>query len=325
MNTRRRPDCGPRAGAARDGRPGTRRLLRSFVAAALWSLATLACAVDIDALWEYDNAAASEARFRAALVDAAGDQRLELLTQIARTYSLRGRFDDAHRMLDEIQPALATAGPKVRARFLLERGRTFNSSGAPERARPLFIQAWDLARAARIDGLAVDAAHMVAITYRGTAAAVDWNRKGLALARVSEDAKARALVPAMLNNSAWDLHDMGRYAEALPLFEQALAEWRMRSRPAQIHFARWSVARCLRSLGRFPEALTIQLALQKEDTERNAVDGYVLEEIAELYDALGQQEEARSYYQRAAGALSADEDFVRDNPDRLARLRAKAR
>jgi hypothetical protein len=31
----------------------------------------------------------------------------------------------------------------------------------------------------------------------------------------------------MLNNSAWDLHDMERFADALPLFEEALAEWSM--------------------------------------------------------------------------------------------------
>ena len=39
----------------------------------------------------------------------------------------------------------------------------------------------------------------------------------------SIDPQARRLVPAMLNNSAWDLHELGRPAEALPLFEQALS------------------------------------------------------------------------------------------------------
>jgi tetratricopeptide (TPR) repeat protein len=282
-----------------------------------------AFAVDIDALWEYGDPVASETRFRAALVTSQGDAQLELLTQIARTYSLRRRFDEAHRMLDEVETALASAGPRPRVRYLLERGRTFNSSGMPERARPLFVDAWDLARSSHIDGLAVDAAHMVAITRGGTDAAIDWNRKGLALARSSVDAKAQALIPAMLNNIAWDLHDMGRYAQALPVFEDALKQWIARSKPAQIHFARWSVARCLRSLGRFPEALSLQLALEKDDAEQNVVDGYVLEEIAELYDALGKQREARPYFARAASVLAEDADFVKDNPERLSRLRAK--
>jgi hypothetical protein len=55
---------------------------------------------DIDAFWEYSDPAASEARFRHALDQASPDQRLELLTQIARTYSLRRRFAEAHAELD---------------------------------------------------------------------------------------------------------------------------------------------------------------------------------------------------------------------------------
>ena len=176
---------------------------------ALWAGMTMA--MEIESFWEYSDPAGSESRFRDALATARGDERLEILTQIARTYSLRKRFDEAHRQLDEIEPQLAGAGPRVRIRYLLERGRTFNSSGQAAKARALFTAAWEQGRAAGIDGLAVDAAHMVAITHGGTAEAMPWNERGLALARGSSDAKARALIPAMLNNSAWDLHDLGRY------------------------------------------------------------------------------------------------------------------
>jgi hypothetical protein len=85
---------------------------------------------------------------------------LEILTQVARTYSLRKRFDEAHQLLDEIEPQLASAGPRVRVRYLLERGRTFNSSGNREKARELFVAAWEVARPSGLEGLAVDAAHM---------------------------------------------------------------------------------------------------------------------------------------------------------------------
>jgi tetratricopeptide (TPR) repeat protein len=292
--------------------------LRRFVLFAFCTLATrVLAAPNIDALWEHGDPAGSEARFRAALPGTNVDERLELLTQIARTYCLRRQFDEAHRMLDTVVAELKGAGPRPRVRYLLERGRTINS-------RPLFVDGFELARSSGIDGLAVDAAHMVAITYGGTDAAIDWNRRGLALARASKDAKAQALIPAMLNNSAWDLHDLGRYAEALPRFEQALVEWSARSKPAQIQFARWSVAHCLRSLGRFPEALSMQLSLEKETTTQNDVDGYVLEEIAELYDARGRPAEARLYFARAATALADDADLAKNHPDRLARVRAKA-
>jgi tetratricopeptide (TPR) repeat protein len=253
---------------------------------ALWAGMTMA--MEIESFWEYSDPAGSEARFRDALATAHGDDRLEILTQIARTHSLRKRFEEAHRQLDEIEPQLAAAGPRVRIRYLLERGRTFNSSGDAGKARALFTAAWEQGRAAAIDGLAVDAAHMVAITHGGTADAMAWNERGLALARGSSDAKARALIPAMLNNSAWDLHDLGRYPEALPLFEAALREWTARGKPQQIRIAKWSVARCLRSLGRFQEALEAQQALEKEYAAAGEVNRDVLEEIAANRAALGQ-------------------------------------
>lgn len=46
-------------------------------------------------------------------------------------------------MLDEIEPQLTDEFPAVRMRYLLERGRTFNSSRQPDRARPLFLEAWE--------------------------------------------------------------------------------------------------------------------------------------------------------------------------------------
>ncbi|HUL96590.1 MAG TPA: tetratricopeptide repeat protein [Usitatibacter sp.] len=236
--------------------------------------------MDIDTYWEYSDPAASEARFRAALEGASGDERLEILTQVARSYGLRKRFDEASRLLDEIAPQAQAAGPRVRARYLLERGRTLNSSGRREEARPRFVEAWDVALAAREEGLAVDAAHMVAITYSGTDGSFEWTDKGLALARGSKDAKAASLVPALLNNSAWDLYDLGRLDEALARFREAQREWEARGKPRQVHVARWSVARCLRAMGRHDEALAVLSALQAEDAAAGAPDPQVAAEIA---------------------------------------------
>ncbi len=280
-------------------------------------------AIDIDAFWEYSDPALSETRFRAALEPAQGDVRLELLTQVARTYSLRRRFAEAHALLDDAEQQLTNAGPRPRVRYLLERGRTFNSSGEPEAARVLFVEAWDQAQAAGLEGLAVDAAHMVAITYVGTPAAVAWNARGLTIARVSQDPKARALIPAMLNNSAWDLHALGRFDEALPRFEEAQAAWEARGKPKQIQIARWSVARCLRSLGRCDEALAIQRTLEAEHAAAGTVDGYVFEEIAENLAALDRMAAARPYFGMAFEALSMDEWFVQNEAARLASLAAR--
>jgi hypothetical protein len=58
--------------------------------------------------------------------------------------------------------------------------------------------------------LAVDAAHILAIAHPGFEKANEWNLRGLEIARASQVSKARALIPAMLNNTAWDLHDAAR-------------------------------------------------------------------------------------------------------------------
>lgn len=279
-------------------------------------------AMDIDAFWEYADPAGSEQRFRSALAQAGGDERLELLTQIARTFSLRRDFARAHALLDEVEPQLAEAGAAPRVRYLLERGRTYNSAGEKARARPLFVEAWEVARANGLDGLAVDAAHMLPIVVGGAEGA-EWTRRGVELARRAADPKARALLPALLNNHAWNLHDEGRFADALPVFRDAEAAWLATGKQPQGRIARWSVARCLRSLGRFDEALALQRALEREWADAGSADGFVLEEIAELLAALGRTDEARPYFRRAAEALAQVDGFARREGERLARLRAR--
>ncbi|HET9886295.1 MAG TPA: tetratricopeptide repeat protein [bacterium] len=257
---------------------------------------------DLESFWEYSDPAASEGRFRALLPTTEGDVALELRTQIARTYSLRRRFAEAHAILNEVERELPGAGLRPRVRYLLERGRTFNSSGEKETARTLFLEAWEMSQRPPHEGLAVDAAHMIAITHAGTPQALAWNERGLALAGPSRDAKARALIPAMLNNSAWDLHEMKRFEEALAYFQRAANEWISRGKPKQIQIARWSVARCLRSLERHEEALAIQRALESEHTVAGTTDEYVDEEIAENLSALGKSAEAQPYFAKAAAA-----------------------
>jgi tetratricopeptide (TPR) repeat protein len=280
--------------------------------------------IDIDSFWEYTNPAVSEDRFRTALISAHGDQRLELLTQIARTYGLRQRFGEAHDLLNQVEEQLAHAGLRPRVRYLLERGRTFNSSGNKEHARMLFVEAWEQAQTIDQEGLAVDAAHMVAITYAGTQDALAWNQRGLAIARPSHNPKARALIPAMLNNSAWDLHELGRFGEALALFEEARTEWIARGAPEQIQVANWAVARCLRSLGRYDEALTIQRALEADHLATGTADGYVFEEIAENLAALGKMDAAKPYFRKAVAELRKDDWFVKNEAARLANLIARS-
>jgi tetratricopeptide (TPR) repeat protein len=253
-------------------------------------------------LWNFSNPSESEHRFRDAMAGTRGDLRLELKTQIARTYSLRKRFDDAHKLLDEIEPRLKDAGLKPRLRYLLERGRTFNSSGDKARAHPLFLRAWELARTGEEEDLAIDAAHMVAIVEGGEKA-LQWNLMALPLAASAKDVEARRWKAPLLNNIGYELKVLGRYDEALGYFEQALVAYEERGDKDAIRVAQWMIANTLRMLRKFDAALAIQLRLEKEFAADGRVDGYVLEEIAELYESLGDSAKAKPYFRRAAEEL----------------------
>ena len=282
--------------------------------------------MDVSPYWNFNEPAASEAAFRQALgAGAVGDDALMLQTQIARTYGLRSRFDAAHALLDRIEPQLATAGAEPRVRYLLERGRTFRSSKAAERARPLFVEAAERARAAGLEALEVDALHMVALVEKEPEAQMQWNRQALALARSSADPNARNWDASLANNIGMTLHDAGRYDEALASFRDALAARERIGKPDLIRVARWMIAWTLRSLHRHDEALAILRRLEAENLGTGDPDGHVFEEIAENLLATQTADAAGPYFAKAWRLLSADTSLDRPDDAHLARLERLSR
>ncbi len=268
---------------------------------------------EFDQLWDYGDPVASEARFRELLptLDPL-DLRLQLRTQIARAQGLQRQFDAAHATLDQVEQELTAETPVARLRYLLERGRVFNSAGSPATACPLFEQAFELAPAGGF--YAVDAAHML-----GIAAADDeqlrWNLRALALAEASPDPRTQKWVGSLTNNIGWTYHDAGQFAEALDMFEKALQFREAQGQADAIRVARWSVARVLRSLGRLDEALTMQQTLLP------FADGYAYEEVGECLLLKDQADEAKPYFAKAYELLSADEWLMANEAARLERLR----
>jgi tetratricopeptide (TPR) repeat protein len=279
----------------------------------------------IDALWDYDHPAESEAAFRRALerLDERADLplQLELLTQIARAQALQRHSDEAHATLDTVEAQMHNSSPRVSVRYLLERGRVYNSSRHPERAQPYFAEAWELACTAGEDILAIDAAHMLAI-IAPPEASLAWNQRALNLADRSPAPRAPHWRGSLYNNIGWGYHDAGDYEQALGAFQKATASRREEGNPALVRIALWAEARALRSLGHVEEALALQQELLREFDARGEQDGYVHEEIAECLAALGHYDEARSYFAFAYEKLSADPWLAESEPARLERLRA---
>ena len=254
---------------------------------------------EIREVWNFSDLDATEQAFRelAEQAELAGDNsfKLEAITQLARTFSLRSRFDEAHELLDSIEDEI-TITPVVEVRYLLERGRTFNSANQQAQALPLFHRAWEISKQHQLDDLTVDAAHMVGIAEPDPETQIEWTEKALAYAEQSTQAHVDKWLGALYNNLGWSYQDNGEYEKALDIFQKSVI-WREEkgvSKPLRI--AKWTVARALRSLGRYDEALSQQLDLLEDYQSTGDEDGFVYEEIGENLLALNRENEAKPYF-----------------------------
>ncbi len=280
---------------------------------------------EFDLLWDYNKPAETEVKFLELLTLAKSCNNLsyylQLLTQIARTQSLQAKFTEAHKILDEVESSLETTPIKlVEIRYLLERGRTFNSAKQAEKARPLFIKAWESALESAEENYAIDAAHMMGIITSSEEQLI-WNEKAISLARKSENPKAKKWLGSLNNNVAWTYHDKKEYQKALEYFTENV-QWHEERKTGQgLIIAKWSVARTLRSLNKIDDALEIHLNLLKEIEEKKLEqDGYIFEELGECYLLKNENSEAKKYFASAYKLLSQDIWLKQDEPDRLERL-----
>jgi tetratricopeptide (TPR) repeat protein len=303
---------------------GRRVLSVAFVATLAW-MGGSAMAADIDALWDYTQPAASETRFREALKTESGDDALELETQIARTFSLRSDFAQAHALLDAVQRRMSeTTRPAARVRYLLERGRTHRAANESSKARPLFIEAWQIAEREKLTLLAIDAAHMMGIIESGDEAQ-RWNERAMAQATASLAPRAIRWRGSLANNMGHTERERGNLDTALKHFQASLTAFQLTRSAVQIRTAKWQIANVMRLQKRYDEALAMQLAIEAEAAEAAAPDGYVFEEIAEIHLLKSEPAKAKPYFAKAAEALSKDTWFAENEGDRLARLRQLAK
>ena len=281
---------------------------------------------DFDSLWDYDNPSETEKKFKELIpeVKKTNDKSayLQLLTQTARTLGLQMKFDEAHKLLDEVEPLLTDELYVAKIRYLLERGRTFRSSKQVEKSRVLFIKAYELAVKHNEDNYAIDAAHMLGIIepYKE---AQEWNELAIKLTEKTKDENAKKSLGALYNNTAWNYHDNKEYEKALEVFRKNVDFHTERQSKQQLIIANWSVARALRSLERTDEAVEMQLSLLKEIEEKGLEqDGYIYEELAELYLIIEKKEEAKKYFGLAYDLLSKDIWLSANEKDRLERIKS---
>lgn len=284
---------------------------------------------NFNAMWDYQNPDVTEVKFKEILpllknsaeftYDA--EYHAELLTQIARAQGLQGKFDEAHKTLDEAEKLLTEDLKTAKVRYLLERGRVYYSSAVSEKAKPLFLEAWKFGNTTKLDLYAIDAAHMMGIVVPPEQQ-LEWSLKALELTEKTEDKRAKGWLGPLYNNIGWTYHDLQEYEKALELFEKALKCRQEINDEYSIRIQKWNIARTFRSLGRIDEALEIQLALKKEFEEKQLEqDGYVFEELGELYLIKDNKTEVKKYFKLAYEYLSKDNWLQQNEPDRLKRLK----
>jgi tetratricopeptide (TPR) repeat protein len=229
---------------------------------------------------------------------------LNFQTQIARSFGLRKDFARAQEILKSIEKRVASAGPEVRTRYALEIGRTYASATHPSEsqtpeskklARTAYEKALEVARGAGLDGLAIDAIHMLAFVDTEPADQLKWGQEALVVAVASSQPDAKKWEASIQNNIGYALHQLGRFDEALITFKQALVLRERGTNAEAIRVAHWMIAWTLRAMGRMDEALDIQLRLERECDAAKAPDPYVFEELETLYRARGDEVRANHY------------------------------
>lgn len=281
---------------------------------------------EFDSLWNYDDPASTEVKFRQLIPQAEKSGNIiyhaQLLTQLARTQGLQRKFDDAHKTLDKALQLIATGNVTGRIRYLLERGRVFNSSNQPGKARPLFLEAYEEALTHNEDFYAIDAAHMLGIVDKGEDS-LKWNERAIELAEISKDQRAKKWLGSLYNNTGWTYHDNMDYEKALDYFLRNVTWHKERGSKKPLIIAKWSVARTFRSMDRITEAFDIQMNLLKELGQMKLEqDGYVFEEIGECLLALNRKDESKEYFKKAYELLSKDIWLEANEEERLERMKS---
>lgn len=238
----------------------------------------------------------------------------------ARRLGLAGDFGAAHALLNEANK-LAGSDDGDLAACAIERGRLYNTAGSPALSLPFFHEAWDKAQRVGRHGLAVDAAHMIAIVSE-VDDAVRWTQ--VALAYIARHPGTEHWRGPLYNNVGWTLFEAGRFEAALGMFQQGVAAREALGQARELRIARHAVIRTLRALERFEEAIALgERVVAIADAEGEGAP-FVQEELAECHAARGDRVAAKAHAARALAVLSRDHGFQKGEAARFARLQALA-
>ena len=275
---------------------------------------------DLNKMWDYNDPAGTEAKFRALLpaAEKSGDvsYHAQLLTQIARAQGLQGRYDEAMATLNHATFITRDDMNLVHLRELLERGRVLNSRGDPAAAMRSFMAAYKLGESEHYWKYAIDAVHMMGIAAATPQEQIEWNLRGIEMVNQHPDQKG--WLHALYNNLGESYAKAGDYRNALDAFERLSA-----INDNDIYTLK-DQARMLRLLGQVGRAMEIICAIHERLDGEGKRDGWISEEYAECLLAAGRADEAAPHFKVAYALLKTDPWMLKNEPAKLERLRRLA-
>ena len=233
-------------------------------------------------LFDYDRPANSEAALTKLAQTALSCGNRELaaasLAQAARSQGIQNELAEAQATLARAAE-LATA-PKTSIKIQIEQGRIARRRKMPGQARASLTKAYERARAGRLDALAADASHMLALLEPDDSYLL-WTARGLAIAEGSEDPVARRWVGNLAYNAGVRLSESGDHQAAALMFARSLASRRVENDAEMVAAAELGLAGELARLGRLDEAEAIQQRLLRESAANPEFAAEIKSQITE--------------------------------------------
>jgi tetratricopeptide (TPR) repeat protein len=289
---------------------------------------------NFDDLWSLGEPALVEKKFKELLPEAQALENksmyLQILSQIALAQAMQQKFNEAHQTIAqaEKQPLAQTDRG-----ILLEKGRVFQQQGDFKQARYYFEQSYEVSKKFSHEFDAVNAAHMIAIVAENIDDKISWNQQALEMALTTNNADAKRWLGPLYNNLGQNYLEAQLYEKALSAFQKALEYRQLENYTPNIRVAKWAIGHTLRMLNRLEKSLKIQEELVKEYAQVTKTGkfempaemftltrGWVYEELAHLYSAKKDVQNAQRFAQLALEDLSENTMFTTTQPDRLKEL-----
>lgn len=251
---------------------------------------------------------------------------IQILTRLALTKTIQGKFKSAHAILDKAEKEVTPDLSIAKARIMLERGRLFLLSSQLKSALITLKKCFSFSKINKLDLYAIDAAHMIPAVVKNAKEKIKWNKIAINQANQSKNKKAKEWLVVLYQSIGLNYIETKQYKSALAAFSKSQKLAEKYALKMVILGAKIGKAKSLRLLNHFDQALEMQLTLLKEyiilsKTEFGQKEtklffyGWICEELAELY-----LNKAKKYSLLSYQNLSNDKYFLKQEKSRLARM-----